>query len=94
MGKNLSIGGFTIAYYGIVIGIGIIGGLMLAQWQARRTGQDPEMYLVSGHASAVVLSIIGARVYYVVFAWDMYKDDLLSIFNIRNGGLAILTVVC
>ena len=42
VGKNISIGGFTIAYYGIVIGIGIIGGLMLVQWQARRTGQDPE----------------------------------------------------
>lgn len=88
VGKNISIGGFTIAYYGIVIGIGIIGGLMLAQWQARRTGQDPEMYLDLAMI-AVVLSIIGARVYYVVFAWDMYKDDLLSIFNIRNGGLAI-----
>lgn len=88
VGKSISIGGFTIAYYGIVIGIGIIGGLMLVQWQARRTGQDPEMYLDLAMI-AVVLSIIGARVYYVVFAWDMYKDDLLSIFNIRNGGLAI-----
>ena len=92
VGKNISIGGFTIAYYGIVIGIGIIGGLMLAQWQARRTGQDPEMYLDLAMI-AVVLSIIGARVYYVVFAWDMYKDDLLSIFNIRNGGLAIYGAV-
>ena len=88
VGKNISIGGFTIAYYGIVIGIGIIGGLMLVQWQAKRTGQDPEMYLDLAMI-AVVLSIIGDRVYYVVFAWDMYKDDLLSIFNIRNGGLAI-----
>ena len=88
VGKSISIGGFTIAYYGIVIGIGIIGGLMLAQWQARRTGQNPEMYLDLAMI-AVVRSIIGARVYYVVFAWDMYKDDLLSIFNIRNGGLAI-----
>lgn len=88
VGKNISIGGFTIAYYGIVIGIGIIGGVLLAQWQAKRTGQDPEMYLDLAMI-AVVLSIIGARIYYVVFAWDMYKDDLLSIFNIRNGGLAI-----
>ena len=30
-----------------------------------------------------------ARIYYVVFRWDLYKDDLLSIFNIRQGGLAI-----
>lgn len=33
--------------------------------------------------------MIGARIYYVVFRWDLYKDDLLSIFNIRQGGLAI-----
>lgn len=33
--------------------------------------------------------ILGARIYYVIFAWDYYKDDLLSIFNIRQGGLAI-----
>ena len=33
--------------------------------------------------------MIGARIYYVVFAWDYYKDNLLSIFNTRNGGMAI-----
>ena len=38
---------------------------------------------------AIICSVIGARIYYVVFRWDLYKDDLLSIFNIRQGGLAI-----
>ena len=38
---------------------------------------------------AIVCSLIGARLYYVAFRWDYYKDDLLSIFNIRQGGLAI-----
>ena len=38
---------------------------------------------------AIVFSIIGARAYYVVFQWDMYKDNLLEILNLRNGGLAI-----
>ena len=33
--------------------------------------------------------MIGARIYYVAFAWDYYKDNLLSVFNIRQGGLAI-----
>ena len=33
--------------------------------------------------------MIGARIYYVIFDWEIYKDDLLSIFNIRGGGLAI-----
>ena len=37
----------------------------------------------------MIFAIIGARAYYVIFSWDMYKDDLLSILNIRQGGLAI-----
>jgi phosphatidylglycerol:prolipoprotein diacylglycerol transferase len=37
----------------------------------------------------VVFGIIGARLYYVLFSWDMYKDNLLEILNIREGGLAI-----
>ena len=38
---------------------------------------------------AIILSVIGARAYYVAFSWDNYKDDLLQIFNLRGGGLAI-----
>ena len=37
----------------------------------------------------LICSVIGARVYYVIFRWDLYKDDLLSVFNLRQGGLAI-----
>ena len=38
---------------------------------------------------AIIFSIIGARLYYVIFEWDMYKDNLLQILNLRAGGLAI-----
>ena len=37
----------------------------------------------------MIAGIAGARIYYVVFSWDMYKDNLLDIFNLREGGLAI-----
>ena len=37
----------------------------------------------------VIAGIVGARLYYVIFSWDMYKDNLLDIFNLREGGLAI-----
>ena len=37
----------------------------------------------------MIFSIIGAKIYYVVFEWEHYKDDLLSILNLRQGGLAI-----
>ena len=61
---------------------------MIAAAEAKRSGQNPEDYFDLA-IYAVIFSIIGARLYYVAFSWDMYKDDLLSILNIRQGGLAI-----
>ncbi len=86
--KSFSIFGFEIALYGVIIGLGVIGGILIAAWQAKRSGQDPELYW-DFSIYAVILSIIGARIYYVIFAWDQYKNNLINIFNIRQGGLAI-----
>ena len=88
VGDHITVFGFDIAYYRIIIGLGILAGLLIAVAEAKRSGQNPEVYydLV---IYAVIFSIIGARLYYVIFSWDMYKDDLKSILNIRQGGLAI-----
>lgn len=88
VGDHITIFGFEIAYYGIIIGIGILVGILIAALEAKRTKQDPEDYYDMA-IYAVIFAIIGARIYYVIFSWDMYKDHLLSIFNIRQGGLAI-----
>ena len=88
VGKNISIFGFSIAYYGIVIVTGMMIAISIAQREAKRTGQNPEQYLDLAMIG-IAAGILGARIYYVIFAWDYYKDDLLSIFNIRQGGLAI-----
>lgn len=88
VGKNISIFGFSIAYYGIVIVTGMMIAIWIAQSEAKRTGQNPEQYLDLAMIG-IAAGILGARIYYVIFAWDYYKDDLLSIFNIRQGGLAI-----
>lgn len=88
VGKSLSVFGFDIAYYGMIIGIGILAGILVAMLRAKRTKQNPEDYIDLA-IYAVIFGIIGARIYYVVFSWSMYKDDLLSILNIRQGGLAI-----
>ena len=88
VGKTVTVFNFDIAYYGITIGLAVIAGILMAAWQAKRTKQDPENYYDLA-MYAVILSIIGARIYYVVFSWEHYKDDLLSIFNFREGGLAI-----
>ena len=88
VGKTITVFNFEIAYYGITIGLAVIAGILMAAWQAKRTKQDPEMYYDLA-MYAVILSIIGARIYYVIFSWEHYKDNLLSILNFREGGLAI-----
>lgn len=88
VGNHITVFGFDIAYYGMIIGAGILAGIFMAVYEAKRTGQKEEDYYDLS-ICAVIISIIGARAYYVIFSWDMYKDDLLSIFNLRQGGLAI-----
>lgn len=88
VGKNVEIFGFSIAYYGIVIGTAILLGFLIATKEAARTGQNPDNYMDMG-VLGVLIGIAGARIFYVVFSWEQYKDDLLSVFNLREGGLAI-----
>lgn len=88
VGKNIDVFGFTIAYYGIIIGCAILIGFWIATSEAKRTRQNPEDYLDMG-IIGVICGIVGARLYFVIFSWDLYKDNLLDIFNLREGGLAI-----
>ena len=88
VGKSVSIFGFEIAFYGITIALGVIAGITMAAILAKKTGQDADTYYDLA-TYAVIISIMGARLYYVIFSWDNYKDNLLSIFNLRQGGLAI-----
>lgn len=90
--KSFSVFGFNIAFYGLIIGIGVLCGILMAAHMAKASGQNPDDYWDFA-IYAVVFSIIGARIYYVVFAWDYYKDNLLGIFNTRNGGMAIYGAV-
>ena len=86
--KSFSVFGFDVTYYGLIIGFGILMGILLATIIAKKSGQDPDLYW-DFSIYVIISSIIGARLYYVAFTWDNYKDDLLSIFNTRQGGLAI-----
>ena len=88
VGKNFSVFGFEIAFYGCTMATGIIAGYLLAAREAKRTGQNPDDYL-DMLLYAVFFAIVGARLYYVAFSWDYYKENLLNILNLRQGGLAI-----
>ena len=88
VGKTISVFGFDIAYYGITIAIAMIVGISIALHEAKRTGQNQDTYL-DLLMLTMLTSVVGARIYYVIFSWDNYKDNLGEILNIRNGSLAI-----
>ena len=89
---NLPVGidvfGFKIAFYGITIGIAMLVGYFVAERQAKKYGQSVDN-LMDFALVVIIAAVVGARAYYVIFHWDSFKDDLLSIFNLRTGGLAI-----
>lgn len=86
--QGFYIGDFYIAFYGVIIGIGVMLGIALAARAGKIMGMDPDD-VWDFAIYAVIFSVIGARLYYVIFEWDSYKNDLLSIFKVREGGLAI-----
>ena len=92
---GFSIGGFEIRFYGVIIAIGFVLAYLLVANEAKRTNQNPELYL-DYMLWLVIPAILGARIYYVLFSLRDYlvkgksvKDIILSMINIRGGGLAI-----
>lgn len=80
--------GIEIMWYAILIGLGMLLGIYLAERDARRRGVNPDN-LMDVLIWALPLSIVGARLYYVAFEWNQFKDNPIQILNIRGGGLAI-----
>lgn len=90
--KTFTVFGFPIALYGVIIAIGVLAGVLLAAYVAKLEKLDSDI-IWDFAIYAIIFSIIGARVYYVIFSWDKYKDNLLEIFNTRKGGMAIYGAV-
>ena len=88
VGKNFRIGPVTVAYYGVCIAAGMMLGIFLVTLRAKETGQSADDYIDIA-VWTMIMGIIGARIYYVLFSWQEYRDDLAGIFRIREGGLAI-----
>lgn len=83
-----SIGGFDIRWYGILIATGMILGILISNYNCKWRDVDYDN-LLNIVLLAIPIGIIGARLYYVVFEFDNYKNNIIDAFNIRNGGLAI-----
>ena len=86
--RGFSIFGISIMLYGVLIGLGVVLAFTVISKVAKADGQEPERFFEVG-LLCILFGIVGARIYYVIFSWDYYKNDLWSIFNIRQGGLAI-----
>lgn len=80
--------GLEVRWYGIFIATGVLLGAIIAIREANRVGFDEET-LLDLLIWAVPFSLVGARTYYVIFSWDLYKVNPIEVLNIRNGGLAI-----
>jgi len=84
----VTIGGFSVYWYGILIALGIVIAFVYAYCQCKKAGLDTD-HLINMVLFALPVAIICARAYYVIFNFDLYRDDLWSIFDIRSGGIAI-----
>ncbi|MBP7402080.1 MAG: prolipoprotein diacylglyceryl transferase [Clostridia bacterium] len=78
---------FDIYWYSILLTFAVFFCMGLAIRNARYSGlrQDD---IMDTFIAIVVFMIIGARLFFVVFSWDYYKDNLWAIFSTRSGGLA------
>ncbi|WP_025783092.1 prolipoprotein diacylglyceryl transferase [Sporosarcina sp. D27] len=83
-----SFGTFEVRWYGILIATGIILAFLLVQREMVKQKMHPD-FLTDMLIWAVPISIISARIYYVIFSWDYYKDHPGDIIKIWEGGIAI-----
>ncbi|MCG8515125.1 MAG: prolipoprotein diacylglyceryl transferase [Halanaerobiales bacterium] len=82
------IGSITVRWYGILISMAVLIGLLLTFREAERKGIEQEFFL-DLFIYSIPVAIIGARLYYVIFSWSTYRYNLAKVFSIREGGLAI-----
>lgn len=78
----------AVPWYSFLIVTGVLSAIVLACREERRAGL-PKDTVIDLALRLLPAGIIGARIYYVLFSWDQFRDDLLSVFRIWEGGIAI-----
>jgi len=84
--------GLAIQWYGIIIALGFVMAAIYCSAKAPVAGIKPDVFF-DALLFAVPIAIIGSRLYYVLFNFGQFRGNLLKIFNIREGGVAIYGAV-
>ena len=91
--QSLSIGALELRWYSVMILTGLLAGIVLAQREAKRLGEDPA-HVVNIAVLGAVAGLIGARTYHVVDKWnEVYVHDPIKVFYIWNGGIGIFGAI-
>ena len=85
--RSFQICGMEFTIYGVLIAIGALLGMGLVTLEAKRSGEDQNKYLDMTIIS-LLFSVVGSRLFYVAFSWELYKGNLNEILDFRNGGYA------
>lgn len=84
----LKIGNFELRIYSLMIIIGLLLTLYITSKKMKKMGYEQE-YFENMIIVVFIAALLGARIYYVMFNWEYYKNDPLEIFKVWHGGLAI-----
>lgn len=80
--------GISVAWYGIIISVGMLLGVFVAIHRAKQAKINPD-YVIDLAIVAIPLALIGARVYYFIFAYNPDIHQISDVLDFRSGGLAI-----
>src|SRR5690625_1920819 len=85
----LQLGPISIYWYGVIIATGLFLGLYLATKEADRLGLKKDL-IVDLIVFATPIAILFARIYYVIFEWEMYQGGpWWKLIAVWEGGIAI-----
>ncbi len=84
--KAVRIFGLQITFFGILLTLGMLLGIAFIVLEAKRRKQDTNLYM-GMIISGLLGSFVGARLFYVIFSWSIYKSDIMKIFDTRSGGM-------
>ena len=86
--RSFALGPLNIHFYGLIIAVGLALAVIYACRRSKEFGIT-EDDILDGVLWVAPFAVICARAYYVAFSWDQYRDNLISVLHIWNGGIAI-----